>query len=211
MNVDKLKSTIAKRGGIARLNRFKVILTPPKQSLFNIDPEAIFTSLISGDGINVKSLINDPRDISMLCTGAQIPGREFSTDEITMEKQTVKMPYGFIDPDVELKFMCTNDMYMKKMFDGWSRSVIDSETYTLGYKDDYTSDIIIQQLNMDDKVTYGAKLINAYPVTVGSIDYESGSEEVAEFTVSFAYDKYELEGGLSSTLSGVTEALGVLG
>ena len=211
MNVDKLKSTIAKRGGIARLNRFKVILTPPKQSLFNIDPEAIFTSLISGDGINVKSLINDPRDISMLCTGAQIPGREFSTDEITMEKQTVKMPYGFIDPDVELKFMCTNDMYIKKMFDGWSRSVIDSETYTLGYKDDYTSDIIIQQLNMDNKVTYGAKLINAYPVTVGSIDYESGSEEVAEFTVSFAYDKYELEGGLSSTLSGVTEALGVLG
>jgi hypothetical protein len=211
MNVDKLKSTIAKRGGIARLNRFKVILTPPKQSLFNIDPEAIFTSLISGDGVNVKSLINDPRDISMLCTGAQIPGREFSTDEITMEKQTVKMPYGFIDPDVELKFMCTNDMYMKKMFDGWSRSVIDSETYTLGYKDDYTSDIIIQQLNMDNKVTYGAKLINAYPVAVGSIDYESGSEEVAEFTVSFAYDKYELEGGLSSTLSGVTEALGVLG
>ena len=46
---------------------------------------------------NLKSLINDPRDISMLCESASIPGRQFSTDEVTMERQTVKMVYGFID------------------------------------------------------------------------------------------------------------------
>jgi len=211
MNVDKLKSTIAKRGGIAKANRYKVILTPPQQSLFNIDPQAIFTSLISGEGINAGSLINNPRDVAMLCTAAQIPGREIATNEVTLQKQTVKMPYGFIDPDVELTFMCTNDMYIKKMFDDWSNSVIDTKNYILNYKSDFTSDIIIQQLNMDDKVTYGAKLINAFPVNVGAIDYSYDSEEVASFTVSFTYDRYELEGGIGSFLSGVSEALGVLG
>ncbi len=210
MNIDKLKSTIGKRGGIAKANRFKVMFTPPQQSLLNIDPGAIFTSVISGDGINLKSLINDPRDISMLCTSASIPGRQFSTDEVTMERQTVKMVYGFIDEDITFTFLLTNDMYMKKMFDDWSSSIIDDEAYTLNYKKNYTADVVIQQLNLDDKVVYGAKLENAYPKSISPIEYSMDSEEIGTFTVTFAYDKYKLEDAVESGLSGITSALEIL-
>jgi len=210
MNIDKLKSTIGKRGGLAKANRFKVMFTPPQQSLFNIDPQAIFTSLISGEGINAKSLINDPRDISMLCTSANIPGRSFSTDEIQMHKQAVKMVYGFIDEDIEMTFLLTNDMYMKKMFDDWSQAIINDQTYTLSYKNEYTTDVVIQQLNMDNKVVYGAKLENAYPITISPIEYSNDSEDIGSFTVTFSYDKYKLEGSVESGLSGISTALDVL-
>ena len=210
MNIDKLKSTIGKRGGIAKANRFKVMFTPPQQSLLNIDPGAIFTSVISGDGINLKSLINDPRDISMLCTSASIPGRQFSTDEVTMHKQTVKMPYGFIDEDISMTFLLTNDMYMKKMFDNWTQSIINDDTYTLGYKKDYTTDVIIQQLNADNKVVYGAKLENAFPITIAPIEYSNDADGISKLTVTFAYDKYKLEGAVESGLSGITSALEII-
>jgi hypothetical protein len=210
MNIDKLKSTIGKRGGIAKANRFKVMFTPPQQSLLNIDPGAIFTSVISGDGIDLKSLINDPRDISMLCESASIPGRQFSTDEVTMHKQTVKMPYGFIDEDISMTFLLTNDMYMKKMFDNWTQSIINDDTYTLGYKKDYTTDVIIQQLNADNKVVYGAKLENAFPITIAPIEYSNDADGISKLTVTFAYDKYKLEGAVESGLSGITSALEII-
>lgn len=210
MNIDKLKSTIGKRGGIAKANRFKVMFTPPKQSLLNIDPGAIFTSVISGDGINLKSLINDPRDISMLCDSASIPGRQFSTDEVTMHKQTVKMPYGFIDEDISMTFLLTNDMYMKKMFDDWTQSIINDDTYILGYKADYTTDVVIQQLNADNKVVYGAKLENAFPITIAPIEYSNDADGISKLTVTFAYDKYKLEGAIGSALSGISSALEIL-
>jgi len=210
MNIDKLKSTIGKRGGIAKANRFKVMFTPPQQSLLNIDPGAIFTSVISGDGIDLKSLINDPRDISMLCDSASIPGRQFSTDEVTMNKQTVKMPYGFIDEDISMTFLLTNDMYMKKMFDDWSESIIDDDKYILGYKADYTTDVVIQQLNADNKVVYGAKLEGAFPITIAPIEYSNDADGISKLTVTFAYDKYKLEGAIGSALSGIGSALEIL-
>ena len=180
--------------------------SPSRNELFG---SPIFQD-ISGDGIDLKSLINDPRDISMLCESASIPGRQFSTDEVTMHKQTVKMPYGFIDEDISMTFLLTNDMYMKKMFDNWTQSIINDDTYTLGYKKDYTTDVIIQQLNADNKVVYGAKLENAFPITIAPIEYSNDADGISKLTVTFAYDKYKLEGAVESGLSGITSALEII-
>jgi hypothetical protein len=99
---------------------------------------------------------------------------------------------------------------MKKMFDDWSQAIINDQTYTLSYKNEYTTDVVIQQLNMDNKVVYGAKLENAYPITISPIEYSNDSEDIGSFTVSFSYDKYKLEGSVESGLSGISTALDVL-
>ena len=41
MNIENLKSTIAKKGGLAPANRFNVIFAPPAVSLLNINPQQI--------------------------------------------------------------------------------------------------------------------------------------------------------------------------
>ena len=208
MSIDSLKSTIAAKGGLARTNRFQVIFTPPKQSLLNLNPEVLVGQLLSGDTPSVKSLINDPRDISLLCQSVTLPGRSLSTLESEMMNQQNKFPYTFIDGEVDMTFLLTNDYYMKTMFDGWMSSVLDTEEYVLGYKNDYSCDVIIQQLNIDNIPVYGVKLEKAYPISMSQVELSNETEnEVAKLQVQFAYDKYVVEGPLSSTASALRAAI----
>ena len=211
-NIDTLKATIAKKGGVARTNRWNVMFTPPKQSLLNLNPEVLVGQLASGDVPSVRNLINDPRDIAILCETVSLPGRSISTSDVMLDKQSNKYPYTLIDSEIEMTWVLTNDYYMKTMFDGWLSSIIDMDTYTLGYKNDYATDVIIQQLNVDNIPVYGVKLEKAYPLAVNAIDLSNSSEnEIAKLTVSWAYDKYVVEGPVSSTVSAIKNAASLLG
>ena len=144
--IEDLKATISKKGGLARGNRFNVIFTPPKQSLLNLNPETIISSAISGN-FSARNLINDPRDINVLCTSVALPGRQISTLDYQAEKQTIKIPYGELHDDVTCTFLLTNDYYMKTVFDSWVGSIVDMDQYAVAYKRDITTDVIIQQLD----------------------------------------------------------------
>ena len=204
MSIDKLTSTIGKRGGVAKQNRFQVIFTPPQGSLLSGD--GIVGALIAGGGL--KSMINDPRDISMLCENVTIPGRQITTLDYTAEKQAVKIPYSFINEDVTCTFLLTNDYYIKTMFDNWMEQVFDDKKFTARFKKDFTSDVVIQQLNSKDVPVYGVRLENAFPTTVAGITLDNNSESaVQKMTVTFSYDNYIPEGPLSSTISGFRSAI----
>lgn len=205
-SIDDMKSLISKKGGLARTNRFQVIFTPPSVSLLNLNPEVLVGSLVSGS-FKVKNLINDPRDISLLCVSAQLPGRQITTADYIAEKQAVPQVQSIIDEDVTLKFMLTNDYYMKIMFDNWVNSIVDLDKYRVGYKKDFAVDVIIQQLNDKNIPVYGVRLENAFPTTVAAIELDNSSENtIQELSVTFSYDKYEPEGPVSSTLSALRSA-----
>lgn len=211
-NIDTLKASIAAKGGVARTNRFNVIFTPPKQSLLNLKPEVLVGQLASGDTPSVRSLINDPRDISLLCESVSIPGRSISTIDYMADKQSNKFPNTLIDSEIEMTWLLTNDYYMKTMFDGWLSSIIDMETYTVGYKNDFSTDVIIQQLNVDNIPVYGVKLEKAYPLGINQIELSnSTADEIAKVSVTWAYDKYVVEGPVSSTKSAIQNAASLLG
>ena len=211
-NIDTLKASVAAKGGLARTNRFNVIFTPPRQSLLNLNPEVLVGQLASGDVPSVRSLINDPRDISLLCESVSIPGRSISTIDYMADKQSNKFPNTLIDSEIEMTWLLTNDYYMKTMFDGWLSSIIDMDTYTVGYKNDFATDVIIQQLNVDNIPVYGVKLEKAYPIGINQIDLSNTTEnEVAKVSVTWAYDKYVVEGPVSSTKSAIQNAASLLG
>ena len=207
MNIDALKSTIGKKGGLAKANRFNVIFTPPTQSLLNLNPEVLVGSLLSGNTPSVKNLISDPRDISLLCEQVTLPSRSMSTLDYMADKQSNKFPYTNIDGDVNMTFILTNDMYIKSMFYAWTSSIIDVDNYNLGYKDDFSTDIIIQTLNEKNVPTYGVKLEKAYPIDIALVNLNNTDGEFLRLTVTIAYDKYVVEGPLSSTASGFRAAL----
>jgi len=207
MNIDNLKSTIAKKGGLAPSNRFNVIFAPPAVSLLNLNVENIIGSVISGN-FNAGNLLNDPRDISILCKSVTLPGRTLSTFEHDHDRQQNKYPYTFIDEDVTMTFHLTNDYYMRNMLEQWQSGIFNTESYVTGFKNDYSVDVIIQQLNQKNIPVYGVKLEKAYPVSYESITLDNSSENaVNEMSVTFAYNKFVPEGPLSSTGSVIRSAI----
>lgn len=206
MSVDRLKSTIFKRGGFAQTNRFNLIFTPPAATLFNLDPEAIIGNIISGS-FSVKSLINDPRDISLLAQSCSLPGRQISTIDYVSDRHAIPIPYTHLDADISAKFIITNDFYIVDMFNNWQNLVFDTSNHTAGFKREISSDVLIQVLNQQDVPMYGIKLEGAIPTTISAIDLDQTNVQgTAELTVTFSYDKWVSEGTLGSTVSAVKEA-----
>ena len=61
VSIDSLKSTINRRGGAARGNRFGVYVSHPSKgmnSLLGFNPATLLSNLISGDGVNIGDFIH---------------------------------------------------------------------------------------------------------------------------------------------------------
>lgn len=186
-NIDSLKSTIGRRTGLAKANRFAVYMNLP---LVSIDVGSIITNVVSGN-FNPLQILNDPRDISLLCETAQLPGKSIATSEYMTNMKARKMPYGYISDDVAFTFLLTGDYYIKDVFDRWLGTIINQNRKTLQYKDDFVSEVEIQQLNDQNIPVYSCKLRKAFPINISTVDLGNTNENtVSRVTVTFAYDDW---------------------
>jgi hypothetical protein len=205
--IDDLKSVISKHGGMAPANRFNIIFTPPQVSLLNLNPTNLIGSLISGS-FSVKSLINDPRDISLLCKSASLPGRQIGTLDYQGHRESRKMVNSIAHDEISTVFLVTSDMYIKTMFDGWSNFIFNSNKYHVSYKKEFATDVTIQQLNKENKPVYGVRLHGAFPTSIGGLGLDnSGDGSIQELTVQWSYDRWEPEDALTSSIGGGLRAI----
>lgn len=202
--VDDFVSTINKHSGVARSNKFAVTIIPPTNTLFNLDLENIASQAIRGD-LGLNDLVNDPRDISILCESCQMPGRGVQTIEDSPLKNQIKTPTGYIFEDVTFTFLVTQDSYVRKFFDKWVNAIVNPGDHTVAYRNDITTDCIIQLLDEKNLPVFGVKLIGAYPTGINSIDLNTGSEDVVKLSVTMTYKEFKNEGSISSLISGVRE------
>tara|TARA_R110002167_G_scaffold58835_4_gene166782 strand:+ start:2679 stop:3341 length:663 start_codon:yes stop_codon:yes gene_type:complete len=217
-SIDNLKAVIAKKGGVAMQNRFQVFFQPPTansmKSLLNKDPKSLVGDLAKNalSGGSPANLIPDPRDISILCESVNLPGRQITTIDYQAERQSIKVPYSAMNEDVTMSFILTNDFYMKKMFDAWLSGVFDMGTYRAGYKKDFTTDVVIQQLNQQNIPIYGVRLEGAFPVTVSSINLDNNSENtIQKLSVTLSYENYVPEDIVDTIKSAARSAGATLG
>jgi len=201
VSIDSIKSTINRRGGVARGNRFGVYITHPSKgmnSLLNFNPATLLSNLISGDGIHAGDFISDPRDMFLLCRNVTIPGKRISTTEATHNHHLSKKPYSAITDEVTMTFLLTNDYYIKKYFDMWQEMIIDTsgKHYKTFYKKEYCTDVTIQQLSSGNDVVPGYSIIleNAYPIQVGAVELSSEGDGLLEVAITFEYDNYKSVG-----------------
>jgi len=191
MSIERLRSTISRRGGVLQPNRYAVYMPVPimgEISLRNIVSGAFRTRSLGG---TIQSLFNDPRDLTFLCRNATLPGRQIATTDWSTNPKMKKMPYAKITDDVSLTFIMTQDMFAKQFFDGWMNNII-NEDHTLNYKNDYATDIIVQQLDKDNMPVYTVKFKNAFPVTVSEVELSADSADtVSTCTVTLSYDDWE--------------------
>jgi hypothetical protein len=205
-NIDTLKSAIGKHGGLARSNKFNVMFSPPGQSLLNLNRTDILESVLSG-GFDMRQLINDPRDIAILCQRAQFPSWNISTFEYQANHQVNKFPYTYIHEDLTLTFLCTHDYYMKKMFDQWMNGILSVDGHVVNYKSNYAVDIVVQQLNNKFIPVYGYTFYKAYPIIVTAMELDAGSSDYVKLDVTFAYDSFNPAGLIGTAIDAIGAGL----
>lgn len=218
-NIDTLKASIARRGGVARQNKFAVYMNRPQGNgiLGNLNLGDVLGNVartaISGGSVSAKSFFNDPRDMALFCEQVSIPGKSIATQERYDDLKPTKQPYGIINDNVTMVFTLTNDYYPYKYLKGWQDLVIrgnQGDGYTVGYKQEYVSQITIQQLSSTDYVpVYGVNLINAYPVAINAIELSNGAENAyTRVSVDFAYDYWEESSLVDGSITAIKEGLG---
>ena len=208
VTIDQFKATIGKRGGAAAPNRFSVTIAPPSRTLLDLDLNNIASSALSGNS-NLGGLVNDPRDINILCQTCQLPSRGIQTgDYDPHNRANTKRPTGLLIDDVEFTFLLTNDYYAKRVFDRWMETIIDHDSELVGYRDEYATDVWIQQLDKQNTPIYGVKLLYAYPIGVSTIELSNESGDAAHsVSVTMAYEGWVAEGSIRSTIDSTKNKL----
>ena len=192
INIDAFKAYVGSKGGFARTNMWQVIL--PVLDGFDIVTE----------------------ELNVLCKDVVLPGRQILTNERMVGMKPTKQAYGFAQDDVSLTFHLLNDYKVKQYFDEWtSRVVSNSPPYELNYPNEYSGDVVIQQiqqghgdqsfdvfdfnlgsLNVDidikkqgeaSKIIYTCKLENAFPTTINAINFNNEQNGLVELNVQLSY------------------------
>jgi hypothetical protein len=179
-NIEDLKSMVSGRKGLALTNRYQVKISIPTTAQ---------SILISKYG---QVAGNAARVLDLMCDATSLPGRQIMTIDYQANKQSIKVPHGFINEDVSFTFLLTGDYYAKKVFDAWSEAIMGFGSYRAKYLETHLGDVEIYQLNKDQTGAYAVKLKNAYPTTFAAIGLENTAENSTQkFAVSMTYENFE--------------------
>jgi len=175
----------AKGGGPAKPSKFLIQINTPR-----------FGGSTQGR-ITDPAAMNRLKDLTFQCESAELPGRSIMTADLQTAGPSIKLPYGSAYQDMTLTFLCTNDMYEKRIFDDWLNFISSRDNATMAYREDYATTIGIFQYDEggDSRpwpaVTYGAILIDAYPIAVNQLSLAWGEDSVHRLGVTFAYSEYK--------------------
>lgn len=228
VGIDAMKAMLDRRGGIARGNRYEVMISHPyNTSKFAIDAAEDHRHAVGRQQAYenspqgrldlaanpMPSFLQGPEATYMLCTSVTLPGKRISTTENTADHNLAKKPYSMATDEVTMTFLLTGDYYIKKYFDMWQEMIIDTSSshYKAFYKQDYCTDVTIQQLSASNDVVpgYTIKLENAYPIQVGAIELSSGSEGLMELSITWEYDNFRSVGLIDGFEDVVGRMLGI--
>lgn len=119
-SVDQMKSLITRKGGVANPTVFRVQLP----SIAGVTSE----------------------EVNLLCTAVNIPGRQIATYDRDIGNKMEKVAYRSLYGDVSMTFLLLNDYGVRNYFEEWMKIIVDPDTYEPAYKNEYTSQIRIEQL-----------------------------------------------------------------
>ena len=163
--IKKLQEFISKikTSGLAKNNRFTVLLNPP----LNL-------------GGNLQSIL-------LYCSGVNLPGITIGSNQVRIFGEIFEFPYEKIYPPCELTFYVDANMEVKKLFDDWINQIYDPLTKHFYYYKNYISELEILVQDTKNNEVYSVKLFEAYPKNIGDIRLDYSNSEIMVLNVTMAY------------------------
>ena len=172
--------------GYARANRYEVMLNAPtgEKGTGKANLQNIFSKVmggLKGDGTIRKT--------GLRCESISFPGRNLdTTPDTNIYGPTREIVNGFSFAEITGVFVCSSDMREKLFFETWQRLAFNTQTWSLGYYDDYVGSVDIHQLDEQDNKRYGVQLVEAFPKTIAeqSLGYAQ-NDTLHKISVTFSY------------------------
>jgi len=192
--------------GLARTNRFNVIITLPEtlQALLNEkkgedqDGGNFLKPIIGEFGVDlVKAYLGSGvevvRGLDIMCDSAEFPGKSLSMSETKYNSDYINLPYGITYAPIDITFVVSRDFLEKNILDEWQNLIVDPLTHDVGYFDEFVSPSIeIQQLNEQDRTTHKVLLKDAFPSEISSMPLSNqDGDNFHRVTVTFIYRTWQ--------------------
>ncbi len=156
---------------------------------------------VNGIGANNWLLLNGfssiMNDLTYLCDSAELPGRAFDTFAYRYYGPTHHVPFQTVYEDIDLTFICRQNMRERAFFDDWMEIINPTNSYDFNYKDDYTCNIQIFQLGEGNitqpdatypEANYAYTVKKAYPTTVNSAPMTWADQNILRVAVKFQHE-----------------------
>ena len=179
---DRFRGTVTLGLGLASANRFEVEM-PSIRGMVKVNGKEVEDATTS-------------EDRTMLCTAAQLPGKQITTTTrgIGIDQQAIAT--GHTMPEVNLTFYLTNTYSMKHYFQEWQECITSQDpdkAQHVGYYSNYATgkEVRVRQYTRNARRVYSVKLIDVFPTNVSVVEYNNQAQTAAaELTVGLAYRTY---------------------
>lgn len=206
---------LLKTNNIARPNRFKITFAIPDKlanpssssDSSSNTPGADYMKMVGEVTSQLKGLTGtDPAStIALTCMAVDIPARQVTTSEISYGNYARRVANNRTFSEVNMSFLVTGQYGEKKFFDDWFNIINDETNHAVEFYDNYVSTIVIECLDQQDNTVYMCQLVEAFPVSIGSIRLDRTTQNTSMLLdVSFAFFRvsYGDERGLSDPQAG---------
>ena len=168
-SLERFRSEILDGAGLARNNRFEVIIAPPR-GLSDRGSES-----------ELASLYVEQASVPLL----NIFAKPFKIFGPTYQRP-ITSEYG--GEGMPITFHVDRNMRIRRFFEDWMHLIVDPVRFTVGYQENYISDIFIRQLDEQNNITNEIKLIEAFPRNINLMDLNNNSSnQTHRLNVLFAY------------------------
>lgn len=157
-----------KKSGVARQNRFEVMISPP----------AIL------DATDIQTVL-------LMCKSVSVPGVTISSTPVRTTGETIEAAYDRTFGAASLTFYVDTDMKIRYFFDEWINSIQSPTTRIFSYPKEYKSpQIEINVLRLDDSPSYTITLFDAFPKSIGDLSLSGDDNNIMTLNVTFDYRYY---------------------
>ena len=178
--IQRFQAQINQGEGMARPNRFYVIINPPQKLVTTPGGPPSQLSQNTNNDLSSGAM---RENMQMMCNKITMPSRDINTAPHKTYGPKREMPYAYsFSGEIELTFFGDKFLRQRMFWENWQKTIFDGETHDMRYYDDYVGSIDIFQLGQfdakaddDARVTYAVRLYEVYPQIISPIEYTYGA------------------------------------
>lgn len=196
--INRFRAALSQGEGLARPNRFLVEFSLPKKSYLQSKiqvqsgPPHYPKEKRNLDMHHLDQMLG--KRVRIMCNKITLPERQFTAAALRQYGPAFQYPTNVQYGSISATFYLSKFYEERQYFEAWQNAMFDHQTNNFNFWDEYTSHVDIFQLgsfdekNDRDHITYGVRLFEAYPLTVGAVELDSSTtNQAATCSITFNY------------------------